>query len=121
MKTSNVLDRRGARPNDHDAWSWHVRGLGQASDKDVARRKAEYEERRRFLRSNLDKKSSPSRRNKGRQVYTPKNIASQHAIALGVPSDKRGEFDARRNFLRSNLSQEERAHLAALRGEELIE
>ena len=52
----------------------------------------------------------------GRELYTPKNVASQHSIALGTPSNRRAEYDARRRFLKSNLTQDERVQLARQRG-----
>ena len=46
-------------------------------------------------------------------------MASQHAIALGMPHNKRKEYDERRAWLKSNLTEEEKLYLAKKRGEHL--
>ena len=116
---ASVVERRSGKPLE-EAWDSHVEGLASSNREDILRaRKADYEERRKWLREMLNQaKPPPSMRGhgQGRELYTPKNVASQHAIALGTPSDRRAEYDARRRFLKSNLTQDERVQLARQRG-----
>ena len=116
---TSVIERRSGKPLE-EAWDSHVEGLASSNRDDILKaRKADYEERRKWLREMLNQaKPPPSMRGhgQGRELYTPKNVASQHAIALGTPSNRRAEYDARRRFLKSNLTQDERVQLARQRG-----
>ena len=118
MKEKNVLERRELKNQmaNGSAWNPHVRGLGTIPDEALQAKKREIEERRQFIRSILDSGGTGGVNlrvaENGRELYTPKNVASQHSIALGTPSNRRAEYDARRKFLKSNLTEEERQQLA---------
>ena len=119
--TKNVTERRAARSDDGLAWSYRVEGLGQTPAEEIERAKQEYEKRRQYLRNqafngSLSKIEHLRAAQDGREQYSPSNVASQHAIALGTPSSSRAEYDERRKFLKSNLTESERMSLAAKRG-----
>ena len=119
MKVDAVLERREMRSK-NSAWNDHVEGLGSTTDEALNAKKREYEERRQYIREILNASGTsgglrPTKQ--GRELYTPKNISSQHSIALGTPSDRRAEYDARRKFLKSNLTEDERGALAKSRGQ----
>jgi len=118
--TSTVLERRKLRGK-NSAWNDHVEGLATITDEKLNAKKIEYEDRRQYIREILDSGVSSGlglrKEAQGQELYTPKNIASQHAIALGTPSSRRAEWDARRMFLKSGLSEDERKALAKNRGE----
>ena len=123
MKEANVKERRELKNQMRAGTSWnpHVEGLGQITDKALQEKKKEYEERRQYIREILDSDGAGGIRlrvnDQGRELYTPKNVASQHSIALGTPSNRRAEYDARRKFLKSNLTEQERGNLAKARGQ----
>ena len=75
------------------AWNDHVTSLGTTSTEKLLQKKYEYEERRQWLRMHMLKKGAirekvPRKKN----IYIPKSMASQHAIQLGTPHEKRKEF-----------------------------
>jgi hypothetical protein len=120
---ASVQERREMKNQQRQGSGWnpHVEGLGQITDAALQAKKKEYEERRQYIRSILDNGGVGGgglrTTEQGRELYTPKNVASQHSIALGTPSNRRAEYDARRKFLKSNLTQEDRRQLAKARGE----
>ena len=118
----NVVHRRNVIGTDKP-WSDHVQGLYATTDAELAEAKIEFEERRRYLRSHLDHPVDSRgirHSGNGRESYKPETVASQHSIALGMPSNQRREYDERRQFLRSNLTQEERLALAKQRGDPML-
>jgi|EP00945_MAST-04E_sp_MAST-4E-sp1_P004126 hypothetical protein len=120
LKIKNVAHRRKIRDHHYHgkAWNDHVTSLGTTPSEKLLQKKYEYEERRQWLRMHmLKEKSARKKAPPKKNVYIPKSMASQHAIQLGMPHNKRQEYDERRAFLRSHLTAEEKFKLAKQRGD----
>ena len=119
MTVNNIVERRQRRDHKYrgKVWDDHVTSLHATDHEALLQRQREYNDRRRHLREHLNDDQKPVK--KSSNTYIPTTMASQHAIALGMPHNKRKEYDERRAWLKSNLTEEEKLHLAKKRGEHL--